>query len=128
MSATSGSRCPHERGSGSVVALAVVMVVLVVGAAIVAGAAASATRVAAQQAADEAALAGAHAARGEVALGRDPAARACEMAAAAAGDNGARSTRCAVVGAVVTVEVTLTRARLDAVALAVAGPAFAAPG
>ncbi len=117
-----------DRGGASVLTLAVVVAVLLIGAVIVAGAAHSAARVSAQHAADEAALVGAHAARGERALGRDPAARACSVAASAARDNGARTTRCVVVGSVVTVEVSLSRGRIDAQATSVAGPAHAASG
>ncbi|WP_084631928.1 pilus assembly protein TadG-related protein [Demequina aestuarii] len=128
MTLTPGDRRTSDSGSASILTLALVMVVVMVGAVIVAGAAASAVRVAAQHAVDEAALAGAHAARGERALGRDPAARACAAATSAAGDNGARTRRCAVEGAVVTVEVSLRRGRIEARATAVAGPAHAESG
>lgn len=128
MTLARGVRRPADRGSASILTLAIVMVVVMLGAAIVAGAAASAVRVAAQHAADEAVLAGAHVARGERALGRDPAARACSAASVAAGDNGAHSRRCAVDGAVVTVEVSLRRGPAEVRATAVAGPGHAAPG
>lgn len=117
----------RDRGAASILTIALVVVVLMVGAVIVAGAASSAARVGAQHAADEAALAAAHAARGERARGLDPTSRACEVAASAAADNGARSTRCVVLGAVVTVEISLQRGRIEATATAVAGPAHAAP-
>jgi secretion/DNA translocation related TadE-like protein len=89
-----------ERGSATLVAVAVVGLLVLVGAALaVAGAMVEAHRVA-QSAADLAALGGAQAQAG----GRDP----CTVAAALATANGARLDSCAADGLELRVQVTVT--------------------
>lgn len=91
-------------------------------------AAASAVQIAAQHAADEAALAGARAARAQVALGEPVTATACAAARGAASEQGAAVTRCVAMAATVTVDVALSRGPARVSAQAVAGPAHAASG
>ncbi|WP_084104723.1 Rv3654c family TadE-like protein [Demequina sp. NBRC 110056] len=114
-----------DRGSGSVVALAVVVAAVLLGLALIAAAAEAHSRVLAQHAADQAALAGAYAARGALAMGADATGAGCEAAREGARANGVALVRCAVRRADVTVEV---RAPSGVGAVAVAGPAFAAAG
>ena len=91
-------------------------------------AAVSAAEIAAQHAADEAALAGARVARAQVALGEPVSTAACAAARGAASEQSATVTRCVTAGAVVTVDVELSRGPARAHARAVAGPTHAAPG
>lgn len=117
-----------ERGGASVLAIALIATVLMVGGAVMFAAAASAAQIAAQHAADEAALAGARAARAQVAFGEPVTAIACRAARGAAREQGATVTRCVAVATVVTVDVELSRSLASPHARAVAGPVHAAPG
>ena len=119
---------PNDHGGASVLAIGLIAVLLMIGGAIMFTAAASAAQLAAQHAADEAALAGAHAARARVALAEPVAATACVAARVAARENGASVTRCVAAGATVTVDVERSRGPVQTHARAVAGPAHAAPG
>ncbi|WP_234983310.1 Rv3654c family TadE-like protein [Demequina sp. NBRC 110053] len=127
MSAPSAVAAPftgggRERGSGSVLTLALVVAIVVLGMALVSAGARTLARVDAQNAADLAALAGAHAARGHAAQGDESREAACEAASAAARANRATVVRCAAAGATLTV---LVRGGRGAEASAVAGPAWA---
>ena len=117
-----------DRGGASVLAIALIATVLMLGGTLMFAAAASAAQIAVQHAADEAALVGARAARAQVALGEPVSAIACAAARGAASEQGATVTRCVTAGAVVTVDVALSRGPARVSAQAVAGPASAAVG
>ncbi|WP_297083652.1 Rv3654c family TadE-like protein [uncultured Demequina sp.] len=107
-----------ERGSATVLALALVVVALVLGAAVVALAGQAHARVLAQHAADAAALAGARQARTAVASAQIPDGVACEAARRVARAVEAELASCVVRGADVTAEATV----YGVSAVAVAGP------
>lgn len=118
-------RGPRDRGGATVLALALIAVVLLVGGAVIFAAASSAVAIAAQHAADQAALAGARQARAQAALGHSDANATCTAAREAAREHQATVTRCVEAATVVTVNVQMSRGWAQEQARAVAGPAYA---
>src|SRR5690606_2062874 len=109
-------RASDERGSGSVVAIALVAAVVTVAVAVLALSAGLARRQAVIAAADAAALAAA-----DTALGIVPGSP-CEVASRVAAANGATLTSCSVDGVVVTVQVGGSFGGIPIAAVARAGP------